>query len=99
MKITEKQLKDLDACSQQVELFVSLTGGEVEITEEWCLSVSDKFDWHWASRQLLNAPARAEYERAQAPAWAEYERVRATAWAEYDRAQAKAFGRLYGEQK
>ena len=79
-----------DACRAQTDLFRQLFGESVEITEELCASVADKFDWRWAGRYLLSPVAAADYERVRAHASAEYERVRATAGAEYERAEAPA---------
>ena len=90
MKITLKQLLEEGACESDVEFFRVRFGEEVEVTEELCLSVYNKFDWHWASTTFLTAPALAEYDKVKAPALAEYDKVRATAWAEYDKVKAPA---------
>jgi hypothetical protein len=80
-----------DACAGQVRLFSKLYGNSLNVTVERCVAVAERFDWDWASRYLLSAPALAEYERVRAPAWAEYQRVRAPAWAEYERVRAPAW--------
>ena len=90
MKITYEQLESLDACEDQLNLFQSLFGEEVEVTRELVITHADKFDWDWAAGNLLPRKKQAEYERVNAPAWAEYERVRAPAWAEYKRVTAQA---------
>ena len=88
--ITTAILKSHHACDDQVQLFDQLTGGSIELTEDWCLEHAAQFDWHWAACNLLSATARAECDRARATAWAEYRRALATAWAECDRALAPA---------
>ena len=109
MNITIQMLHDKGACPDQVALFEELFGDVVEVTEEACIAVAGSFDWAWAARNLLTAPARVEYERVTAPArveyervtaaaWAEYERVTAAAWAEYDRVTAAAFARAFLSQ-
>ena len=86
-----QQLIDADACLQQVELFRSTFGDQVEVTVELALSVFDKFDWDFAARKFLSAPARAEYDKVMAAAGAEYDKVMAAAWAEYDKVRAPAW--------
>jgi hypothetical protein len=83
-------LIDKRACAAQVDLFRASFGDSVEVTESRCAEHALAFDWDWASRHLLGAPALAEYKRVCASAWAEYDRVRAPAWAEYDRVRAPA---------
>ena len=65
-----QQLIDADACSQQVELFRSTFGDQVEVTVELALSVFDKFAWDFAARKFLSAPAWAEYDKVRSAAWA-----------------------------
>lgn len=69
-KITKRMLQLKGACASQVALFAELFPKGCEVTVEACLSVADKFDWHWAAHNLLSAPALADYERVQASAWA-----------------------------
>ena len=108
--VTLNQLRRLRACSKQLALFKQLFGEAVTVTEELCLQHAHEFDWSWAARHLLPAPADAEYDRALAPADAEYDRATAPAraeWerataparAEWDRARAPAFARLYLAQE
>ena len=109
-QITLRMLREREACDKQVELFRSLFGDAVEVTEDAAVAVADRFDWDWAARHFLKAPAGAEYDRVtaaagaeydrvRAPAWAEYDRVRAPALAEYDRVMARTFARLYRGQE
>ena len=90
MKVTVTLLKRKGACSEQVALFKELFPKGVEITEEVCVGVADKFNWNWAAENLLSVPAYAEYQRVTVPAYAEYQRVRAPAYAEYERVTAPA---------
>ena len=89
--LTVQQLRDARACADQVELFVKLTGGTLELTRQWCLDHAQEFDWFWGAGHLLSPAALAEYERVRAAAWAEYDRVMAPALAEYQRVMAPAW--------
>ena len=68
--LTLTTLKKKGACSEQVALFRKMFGRSVEITEALCVEHASVFSWGWAARNLLTAPALAEYLRATAPAWA-----------------------------
>ena len=94
--LTLSKLRSLGVCREQVDEFAARFGEFVDITPDLCESVANIFDWSWASRNLLRASARAEYDRvrdaarteydrALAPARAKYDRVRVPALAEYDR--------------
>ena len=91
MELTIEQLIEQRACASQVKLFREMFGRSVNITQKACICVADKFDFAWAARKLLPAPALAEYERVRVQAWAEYARVTAPAWAEYERVRAPAW--------
>jgi hypothetical protein len=88
MKLHLKQLTDKGARQEQVNLFRTLFGDSVDVTEELCASVTGKFDFYWAASNLLTPSARAEYERVAAPAWAEYERIMAAGEAGFKRIMA-----------
>ena len=88
--LTLKRLKGAKACNEQVILFSTCFGKQVEVTEDLALAHASDFDWDWAARNLLDAPARAEYDKVRATAQAEYYKACATAWAEYDKACAPA---------
>ena len=90
MKLHIQTLIDKGACSNQVELFRAMFGESVNVTQELCVSVADKFDFEWTALQLLTPTAQAEYERVRAQAWAEYERVEAPVRAKYERVEAPA---------
>ena len=91
MKITITMLKEKFACQEQIELFDSLFGCEVEVTRESCRAVASRFDWEWGAKNILSAPARAEYERICAPARAKYVRISDPARAEYVRISNQAW--------
>ena len=88
MKITLKQLLEEGACKSDVEFFKSRFGESVEVTEELCLSVYDKFNWDWASVHLLTSPALDAYKKAMSPAWDAYKKATAPAWDSYERVTA-----------
>ena len=69
MTLTIKTLQEHGACSDQVELFRSLFGESVELTEALAIEHGDKFDIAWCADNLLKAPALAEYRRVIAPAF------------------------------
>ena len=68
--LTLQTLINKGACSSQVELFRSMFGKQVRVTQKLCASVADKFDFRWAASHLLSAPAWAECNRARASAFA-----------------------------
>jgi len=83
------QLRAIGACSEQVDLFRSLFGESVDVTEALCAKHSGKFDWRFAAK-LLSPQGQAEYNRVTGLAWAEYNRVTGLAWTEYDRVTGPA---------
>jgi hypothetical protein len=84
-------LRRLGACADQVAKFERLFGERVAVTEALCVRHAEDFEWNWAARNLLPAPALAEYERDRAAIRARYDRVCATALVEYQRAVAPAW--------
>ena len=96
MIITLKQLDKRSACTGQRDLFEKLFGASVEITKELCIKHASDFDWTWAARNFLSAPARAEFDKARASAVAEYGKACASARAELDKACALAWAE-YGK--
>ena len=85
--LTASTLEQKHACVAAIGLFRKSFGEAIEITPELCAEHAQDFDFDWAARHLLSAPALAEYEKARAPALAEYEKAR-----------APAFGRLYNSE-
>ena len=91
MRITPKMLRDRSACVAQVEVFErEWPDGCVVTTETAQRAVALGLDIDWAARNLLSAPALAEYNKITAPAWAEYDKIRAPALAEYNKIKAPA---------
>jgi hypothetical protein len=87
--ISVAKLRKLGACSKQVDKFQSIFGnGPVKVTVELCVAHAQNFNWDWAAKNLLTAPAWAEYLRVTAPALTEFERAIVAAQAEYERATA-----------
>ena len=93
--LTLAKLKELNACQSQVDLFERKFGSSVRVTQKLCASVAGEFDFIWAARHLLSAPAWAECDRVTAPARAECDRVTALARAGYRRAIAVSFAKGY----
>ncbi len=85
MKIHLQTLIDKGACRDQVDLFRAMFGKAVNVTEELCVSVADKFNLDWAATHLLTSQALAEYNRIKAAAWDDYRRTLAAASADYMR--------------
>ena len=91
MKITVDMLRKVAACTSQIQLFEQLFPEGVTPTVAVCVEHASKFDWDFASRKFLLAPALAQYKAATAPAWAQYEAATAPAWAQYEAAKAQAW--------
>lgn len=51
--ITMGQLRKLDACRDQRDLFIDTWGDSVVVTEEEMVKHASKFDWDWAASNLL----------------------------------------------
>jgi hypothetical protein len=62
-ELTLAALKARGACADQRVLFRKLFGRSVLVTPELCAKHAQVFNFHWAARHLLSAPAQAEYER------------------------------------
>ncbi len=90
-----QQLKDANACHEQVALFQQTFGESVEVTVELAEQYAQQFDFDFAAQHFLSAPAQAEYDKVRAAAWAEYHKVTAPALAEYHKVTAAAFANAY----
>ncbi|MBP8231753.1 MAG: hypothetical protein KAY22_05565 [Rhizorhabdus sp.] len=88
--LTLADLVRVGACSQARERFAELFGESVNVTAELAERYASDFDFGFAARAFLSAPALAEYERIRAAALAEYKRVTAPAFAEYERIRVAA---------
>ena len=90
-KITVDMLRKVAACTSQIQLFEQLFPEGVTPTVALCVEHASKFDWDFASRKFLLAPALEQYEAASAPALVQYEAAKAQAWAQYEAAKAPAW--------
>ena len=88
--VTLQQLKDLGACSEQLQLFEEKFGESVVVTLELCMEFAQEFGFRWASRHLLPPKWQKEFDRVCDPARAESHRVCVAAEMEYDRVCAVA---------
>ena len=61
--LTLEQLSKHRACRSQVALFKKHFGESVVVTEELAASLSDIFDFGWASRTLLSGASQTEYSK------------------------------------
>jgi hypothetical protein len=92
MKITVKMLRDLRACSDQVDRFRALFPAGAKVTKSNVeLAVAASLNIRWAADNLLSPAQRAEYDRIEGPARAEYDRIEGAALAEYDRIEGPAW--------
>ena len=79
--LTLQQLKDANACHEQVSLFQRTFGESVEVTVALAEQYAQQFNFGFAARHFLTAPALAEYVKVTAAARAEYDKVIAAAFA------------------
>ena len=95
MKIALKDLRRMDACSEQVTLFKSLFGEEVEMTRENVLQYGVQFDLSWLASNIMSEAQYADckskrdalladYLSKRAPLLADYESKRAPLIADYE---------------
>ena len=99
--LTLKQLIDAGACQDQVDLFRQEFGDSVNVTVAKARRYAGRFDFAWAARCLLDAPARAKYDKAhnaaRAALWAKYEKAHDAALAEYGKVRAGARAALWAK--
>jgi hypothetical protein len=94
VKITLKQLKNLDACEDQLKLFEEVFGESVSFKTKAqaikvAVKVAQKFDFEgWASANLLKGGYRKAYWEAEAPLLKAYEEAVAPLWEAYQEAKA-----------
>jgi hypothetical protein len=95
MKIALKDLRRMGACSEQVDLFKSLFGAEVEMTRENVLQYGAQFDLNWLAPKIMSEAQYADceskcvslfadYESKLAPLIADYLSKRAPLYADYE---------------
>ena len=83
MKITLKDLRRMGACLEQVKLFKSLFGTEVELTREAVVQYGAQFDLNWIAPKIMSEAQYADYVSKRAPLDADYESKRAPLYADY----------------
>ena len=93
VKITLNRLKGLDACKEQLKLFEDTFGKEVSFKTKAqavkvAVKMAHKFDFVWASRNLLRGGYLKSYNEAEAHLWEAYEEVKAPLWEAYKEAEA-----------
>ena len=91
--ITLKQLKSLDACEDQLNLFEEVFGESVSFktkaqATKVAVKTAHKFDFGWASDNLLGGVYRKAYLEAEAPLLEAYEEAEAPLWEAYMEAKA-----------
>ena len=92
MKITKQMLLDKKACSEQVELFVSLFGEEVTVTKANCLKAwKARIDFNWAAYNLLTSEQGKHYGAIEQQAYEEYGAIQQPAWGAYLSIQRQAY--------
>jgi len=89
-QITVTQLKSLEACSDQVQLFEDTFGPVLEVKslrEAKALARKHTvFDTDWASEYLLSSEGYEAYKKAKAPHWEAYEKAVIPYWEAYEKA-------------
>src|SRR5574340_188112 len=84
MKITKQMLLDKEACSNQVELFVSLFGEEVKVTKANCLKAwKVGIDFNWAANNLLSPSQLEAYKAIEQPSLKAYGAIERSALKAY----------------
>ena len=112
--VTLKQLKNLDACEDQLKLFEEVFGDTVSFKTKAqavkvAVNMAQKFDFGWASDNLLKGGYRKAYWEAEAPLWEAhleailplgktYWEAEAPLWKAYQEALAKEFAKCYFDQ-
>jgi len=94
MYLTVKMLKKHKACQEQVDMFEATFPDGVQVTEDVCLAVADKFEFTWAAGHLLPPEARAEYKAEHTPILADYFARQSPSGEEYRQQRAALFGRI-----
>ena len=90
--ITSQQLEDAGACQHQVSDFKKrFRAGRARVTIARAKALADVYDWRWAARHLLPAPARRAYMAATAPARRAYEAASKQARQDFNSALAEAW--------
>ena len=92
MRVTTTMLENLNACSQQVEIFRAEWPEGCEITKQTVLrAVELKLDIEWAAENLLSKEAFRSYQKARAPHWNTYQEACAPHLKAYNEAVAPLY--------
>ena len=86
--ITYDQLKQLEACKAQLDLFRERFNEGLELTAETDPTIASGFNIGWLAGHVLNKVNFKEFDKISGAAWAEYIKVEAAARAEFDKAVA-----------
>ena len=90
-KITATMLRENNACTDQVALFLATFGESATLTKaNMAKAIKAGLSVGWAAC-ILSTPAQSEYAKARAAACAEYDKATAPAWDEYEKAMAAAW--------
>jgi hypothetical protein len=73
----------MGACPDQVELFKSLFGTEVELTREAVVQYGAQFDLNWIAPKIMSEAQYADYLSKCTPLLADYESKRDALYADY----------------
>lgn len=68
-KLTNEDLIHEGACLPERELFESLFGDWVEVTDELCVRHAGRFDFEWAGRKLLHGEFKLIHQSRVRAAW------------------------------
>jgi hypothetical protein len=98
MKITAKQLESLGASREQLDMLRALFGESIEVTEEACVAVADKFDWYCVVESLLSKEGQRVFHEMVTPARLACDEAIVAAWRAYREAMARAFARAANER-
>ena len=72
MRVTADELREMDACDEQVEIVEREWPGGIPVTVPSIRkALRLGLDVGWFAERVLPAPALAEYDKITAPAWAE----------------------------
>ena len=91
MKITLKDLRRMGACLEQVKLFKSLFGTEVELTREAVVQYCAQFDLNWIAPKIMSGAQYADYVSKRAPLDADYVSKSDALYADYESKRAPLY--------
>ena len=82
--LTLQTLIEKEACEEQVRLFKKMFGDSVLVTEELCVKYAGKFNFVWASENLLSVEGQQAYKAIVRQAWEAYVAIERPAGEAYD---------------